>query len=92
METVSHIYREIHGSLIPINLDGLLGGVEHDSATVAVLEVSFQLQTQVFVKFAIDIEVQFLQYFLAVHGLSVAKGSELTQRSIRALPANTVVC
>jgi hypothetical protein len=54
METVFHIYREIHGSLIPINLDGLLGGVEHDSATVAVLEVSFQLPTQVLVEFAID--------------------------------------
>jgi hypothetical protein len=45
METIFHIYREIHGGLIPINLDGLLSGVKHDSATVAVLEVSFQLPT-----------------------------------------------
>ena len=74
METVFYIYREIHGSLVPINLDGLLGGVEYDSATVAVLEVSFQLPTQVRVEFAVDIEVQFLQHLLAVHGLPFSKG------------------
>ena len=91
METVSHVYREIHGSLIPINLDGLLGGVKYDSATVAVLEVSFQLPTQVLVEFAVDIEVQFLQHLLAVHGLPFSKGSESAQRFMSALPA-TVVC
>jgi hypothetical protein len=88
METVSHIYREIHGSLIPINLDGLLGGVEHDSAAVAVLEVSFQLPTQVLVEFAVDIEVQFLQHLLAVHGLPFSKGSESAQRFMSGLPAD----
>lgn len=67
METVSHIYREIHGSLIPVNLDSFLGGVEHDSAAVAILEVSFQLPTQVRVEFAVDIEIQFLQDFFTIH-------------------------
>jgi hypothetical protein len=43
MEAISDIGREIHGSLVPIELDGLSGGIEHDSATVAALEVSFQL-------------------------------------------------
>ena len=74
MKTVFHIYREIHGSLIPIDFDRLLGSVEHDSATIAVLEVRFQLPTQVLVEFAVDIEVQFLQHLLAVHGLPFSKG------------------
>jgi hypothetical protein len=67
METVSHVRWKIHGSLIPIDFDGLFGGVEHDSTTVAVLQVSFQLLAEVFFQFAVNIKVQLLQDFLTVH-------------------------
>jgi hypothetical protein len=91
METVSHIQREIHGSLIPIDLDGLLGGVEYDSATVAVFQVGFQLLTEILFQLAIDIEVQFLQHLLAVHAFPFSKASELAQSSMSAVPTNTVL-
>lgn len=67
METVSHIYREIHGSLIPVNLDSFLGGVEHDSTAVAILQVRFQLLAEIFFQFAVDIEIQFLQDLFTIH-------------------------
>jgi len=58
---------KLHGSLVPVELDGPLGSIQHDAAAVAVLQMRFQLLTEISFKFSVNVEIQFLQDSLAVH-------------------------
>jgi hypothetical protein len=55
MEAVSEAFRELIKFIITVNLDGFLGGIHHDVAFAAPMQVLIELHFQVLADLAVQV-------------------------------------
>jgi hypothetical protein len=63
----AEVVRKLVDLILAIDLDGLLGGIADDIAVVAPVKVVLQFGLQLRVEGAVEIIVQLLEEFLALH-------------------------
>jgi len=73
VETVADIFGEGDGFGVAENLDGLAASVDYDSAVGAAGKMKFQIRSHVGVEDSVEIAGQFVNYFLAVHCVSLRR-------------------
>src|SRR3972149_6312303 len=69
LEALAHARRQGHGLAVAVDLDGLAGGVHHQVAVLAVLEVLFELAGQTRVQLAVQVVAELVDYAFAVQSL-----------------------
>jgi hypothetical protein len=67
MQALPNTLRKFHWSLISIQLDGAFRSVQDNPATVTTSQVFLEALAKLFLKFTVNVKVQFLDHLFAVH-------------------------